>query len=114
MLKRVKTLFVDDFYIDVRRRKTFFALYNQNTVFCMGVVLRKTKTLYIRKKSCTLFFRTWITYTRSEIPQVKSEIVLSIWNASLNEHLIAFCKIILEDKIHIFMSMEYEKCVFMI
>ena len=43
MLKRVKTLFVGDFYIDVRRRKTFFALYNQNTVFCMGVVLRKTK-----------------------------------------------------------------------
>ena len=42
MLKRVKTLFVGDFYIDVRRRKTFFALYNQNTVFCMGVVLRKT------------------------------------------------------------------------
>ena len=46
----------------------------------------KQKTLYIMKKSCTLFFRTLITYTRSEIPQVKSEIVLSIWNAPVNEH----------------------------
>ena len=61
----------------------------------------KQKTLYIMKKSCTLFFRTWITYARSEIPQVKSEIVLSIWNASVNEHWIKFCKIILADEIHI-------------
>ena len=86
MLKRVKTLFVGDFYIDVRRRKTFFALYNQIPYFVWEWFYVKQKPLYIRKKSCTLFFRTLITYTRSEIPQVKSEIVLSIWNASLNEH----------------------------